>query len=303
MVDLRLVGDGEKITLLRSYDLSQRFRLWQDFQQEHEKFINRGMDSVGRDSFTNYIVLKISDYQHEVGQIFDPTTNDNEFDTDTIEAKTVYNFLAKSLQELVRVYNGTFRIIDAYLSVVEGVRGRAYYRPSFLETLGATTALQFSPPNSTAENVEQFLSVGSSAERLFLFDASTSMLPAPLQAKCVLIWLQKVTAEKFLLVKLVPLPRELEHADTRFSSFDKSDWNEDHYSGIAIPTRDGLSCHLTSMNAKIPLYTLIKSNSEHALSCAFVSYETPGYLLDYLPLSVLNNNNIVKYFENSPWIV
>lgn len=302
MVKLKLVEDDKRILLAETYDHSQKFRLWQAFASEHEKFVLRASGHSGRDSFVNYIDKIITEFLYSDGNIIDPSADDGILDTGSITSKTVYNFLSKSLSELERVYNGTFRYVDAFLAVLNKTTGTDYRRPSFLESLGAANAIQFSP-NTEDVYRETLEVVGTGDRRLFLFDKSTSMLPAPLQAENVLVWFQHVAGERFFLVRIAPMPRKIENAHARFSKNDKSDWSEDHYTGIAIVTRDGISCHLTSMNAKIPLYVLVKLDPEAILSCAFISYETPGYLLDYASLSPLKNPKALEYFEKIPWIV
>ena len=259
---------------------------------QHEHFIRSQSSVAGRDSFSTYINLVISKFLDKGGTFRDVDGNDINIYQHELSSKTIYNFLGIGLEALGRIHNKTLLYIEAYL----GASGCkiSFHRPDYLSTLGVSTSIQYRPVELDIEDIMS--SLGRGEYRLFIFNGSTSGLPAPLQADCVLIWVAAIPGEHFFFVHLVPVIGPVEYSHIKRGGNDKSDWNESHYRGIGIATRDGISCHLTSVAIRIPLYVLLKVEDDQ-LQCAFVSYEAPGYLLQYTKVEKYDDIKATSYFE------
>lgn len=300
---MKLVSGYKRIELSRDFDASTKVRFWKCLNEQHEKFVALQTGRAGRDSFADHMAGTISAFQDgEDGAVFyDPTSEDNMLDLGSIAAKTFYNFLSNDQPGILKTHPRTLRYVEAYLEAAEGMAAHNFRRDTFLETLGATTSVQYASPKRLypARWFENF----GSKNCLYKYDARASMVPGPLQAAEILIHVQAVPTEHFFIFRVVPLPSKLEQSRFAETGPDLSDWSEEHYAGIGAPTRDGLSCHLTSANAKIPLYLLIRPKESGHVEIGFVSYEAPGYLLPYMEAKPLERPDIVDYFDNQPWII
>jgi hypothetical protein len=300
---MKVVSRSKRIELSREFDASTKMRLWLLFNEQHEKFVSLRRTSIGRDSFLEFTANLISDFQDKTvdATIYDPTSEDATLNIAEITSRTLYNFLGNDQSGVLRTHPKTLRYVEAFLAVALGSSIFDFRRSTFLETLGAATAGQYASPKR--QYSEEWTHEFFSDSRLYLYRASSSVVPGPLQSRNILIYTLPIPNEQFLIFRAAPIPFELETSRFNAVERDLSDWLEDQYVGIGALTRDGLSCHLTSANAKIPLYMLIRQSAAAGVEFAFVSYETPGYLLPYATAEVINRPDVKQIFDNQPWIV
>lgn len=298
---VRLVSEKNRISLTNDFDASQKVKLWLAFAAAHERFISVQGTGIGRDTFLTYIVRTIVDVRDEGTTIYDPSSLDGELNVEVMTSKTLYNFLSNDQKGILRTHPRTLRFVEAFLGAKSGKSLVSYRRESFVDTLGAATSIQYSSPKSRYPKGWSIHDVGDSA--LFQYSAPSTLIPGPMQARDVLVFVKRVKHENFLLFRVLPLPGSIEFSRFSFSDEDLSDWGEEPFSGIGTYTRDGLSCHMTSINVKIPLYMFIRPADHKTLECSFISYEAPGYLLPYHPLNPLNREDVLTYFDNLPWIL
>ncbi|OXT02739.1 hypothetical protein B7H23_07655 [Notoacmeibacter marinus] len=296
-MNLRIVPSRKEIILRHSYDACTKFDVIKRFTAEYQRFLALDLRNAGRESFKEYVCstihshLEVEKFVDAEGNIFDLDPEED------VTAETLKNLLTKKSDQVARIHDATIRIIHAFNSVVSGMNV-GFNRPSFVETLGASTSMQYASPISVSD-IDDTMKLFD--DKIFIYKGSTSSFPASLDSECVLMWFRQLPAESFLYTRFIASPSALEFSHFLMTKADRSDWQDNHFTGVAVRTREGLSCHLASLNLRIPAYALIKIAETGGLTCALHSYQTPGYLLDYSEISPVEDDDVLEKFTHWPW--
>lgn len=294
---VQVIDNKAKVQLSENYDVAYRCRLWDELVAGYRRWVNNpAIINKGRESFKIHLEDKVADFLC-TAEFVDKDGNNVPLEIPLeIPSETIRNFLSKSEVDLPKVAFKTFRFVEIFVIAIRGKQA-GYNRKSLIATLGASTALQYTSTSHPTFSTLRRVSLENGG--LYSFEALTSQIPSPLQAKLALLWFRQVPEEDFLYVGVLPLPQEIEFSRLSAGDLDKSDWSEEQYRGIGIATKDGISCHLTSLNAQIPLYIFVRVTEKDQFETAFISYNIPGYLNEYYVIEELNSNEIRNYFVNT----
>ncbi|WP_350335263.1 hypothetical protein [Coralliovum pocilloporae] len=297
---IHLVSDQKTIELSVEYDRTAKILLWKQLSDAHLSWRQTQTGRGGFPAFHDHFRRKVLDFQDSDTTLVNPETK-QPFELGSLSYKTLDRFLNGSMNRVAKTELHTCRSVQAYLIAQNRGALVLFNRETFLDTLGASTAIQYYDEGSPPDRY----SLGAlKRERcLYVCHEQTSQIPGPLQSKLILIYITKIPNEHFYWVSIIPLPEEIEFSRLSITGKDLSDWNEEQYSGVGIATRNGVSCHLTSHNAHIPLYLLFKADPDEQLECSFVSFATPGYLQPFSSIEVLDRPDIQIFFDNFERIV
>lgn len=287
-----------------SYDLVQLKYLRRCIREEHRSFcLEKGGRGPWRTEFRKYVNVTIAEYVERFGP-FVIRGSASPFDYEGAVTPEGMLKFARFHGETEVARLPTLHVADAFLRAsAHPAAAPASDVTSIVRTLGRSTALQYHDPSRDILAQKTFFTGVCGLHQLRGVQVH---VPGPVAPDTLLVWLQKVPRETFVICRVVVLSTEEDRSRFARSVKDKSDWMEDHFVGFGVMSREGLSCHLTSTTAKIPLYLLLKLDEnvdEEPATAAFVSYSSPGYIAEYQRLNRLSKTNLSEYFDSRAWMI
>ncbi len=95
------------------------------------------------------------------------------------------------------------------------------------------------------------------SRKIFLARVDDINIISPLKINALLVCLHPASDSAFAVVQVFALTRWKGDIGAIFRE-SKREWCQEHYGGIGVLTRDGLSCHLNSKSLHVPLYGLFR---------------------------------------------
>jgi hypothetical protein len=267
------------IRVLVDYDIPTKYRLYRLLQSDNQFFVKSKGRKISRSEYHRRLTDTIDKYIHSTdASIFDE--RGNEFyrtEKDSVEPETIRSFLAIKLQTplpaskasgsikhsqsdrtLAGVALKTMQFVDLYCQAAypnEVIHPRT---GDFLNSLGRLTATQYRGEPSSVDPARIAL---MSSKKIFFAAVDDINIISPLKINALLVSLYPVPDRAFAVVQVFAISRwKGDMADIFRDS--KREWFQEHYGGIGVITRDGLSCHLNSKSLHIPLYGLFRLSSD-----------------------------------------
>jgi hypothetical protein len=241
----------------------------------------------------------------EGASVIDPSKKgrNRSIDASDVDERTIYNFLKGKERKIGSAHSPTLRVVDAYLQASNVIATPSVYGSLFLGTLGAHVAAQYAPQD---ENRPPPKSWQDEVVGLYSVDARSVYIPGSDRSYRIIISLRPTPPGSHYVHCRVARSSYPDFADILAGST-REDWRTEDFVGLAIQTTAGLTCHLTALATRAPLYMLIIPPSVHRKPADLIvsanSFESPGFISEYAELTSITDASLLTYFDNLPWTV
>lgn len=226
-------------------------------KEDYESECSKSGSLISQTQYADRIIDRISSFilKAEESGNFEIDESVANYDYTKISYKTINNCIDidSVFDKINNIHLNTLRFIDLYAQSRDVPFSSLYIKSDFVDNLGAFTSAQYNVTHG--DGVTEYGSLISDGG-LFMAKVADLNVVAPRFVKTVVLNLLPVSSKKYCFVQMLCVPRDQSFFD-QYHRINKAEWFTEIYRGIAVESRDGVNCHLTSTSLKIPAYVLL----------------------------------------------
>jgi len=278
----------------KHYSIGQKIEIWFAVCSEHEWYLANYGARRGRDSFSDFIYDKIIDAVESGWSVRSPNGEQNNIEALAISSRTLSNVLAADRTAIAGLTLRTCQYLDVFLNCKDQIQDSKERRNMDLASDHLSSFFTPGEITSTGRAIEQ-----SEKEMVYEIANASEMVISPKRANSVYLAVRRGALESNNSVRLLSITSDL---STRKDVNSKNDLMEEQFFGFLLSTVDGDIAIMRGANTFAPLMVFLRDYGG-SLAASIVSFDSPGYLLDYEKLVECEDIEILNFLQSTAWMM